>query len=203
LGVIYLGEEVSVISLDVLLKSELISQEESYALITNYSLRPLLTSGDVIELDLPAKIRVDALLQSQFLSEYKLRELASDFAQHTLHVFEKHAPNDHRPHECIAAAGLLNSWGIGSWERLNEMIREAQPAMWQFQRTKHVGAYEACQAALLLDSEDAAWMARHVAVCAQIAAHRYVWESKSSNVELMTARELEAVWQLRRIIDQL
>jgi hypothetical protein len=196
-------KKVSVISLDVLLKSELISQQESYALIINYSSRPFFTASEIIDLDLPARNRVDALLQPEFLSGYKLRELACDFAQHTLHVFEAHAPNDHRPRECIDTAQLLNSWGIGSWERLQNMTREAQPAMWQFQGTEHVGAYEACRAALLLDYEDAACMAREVAICAQTAAHRFIWERGMSWSDLMIGRESEAIWQLEKIVSVL
>jgi hypothetical protein len=203
LGVNNLGEHVSAIPLDVLLKSELISQEESYSLIINYASRPLLTVPEVIELDLPAKNRVDALLNSEVLSEYKLRDLACDFAQHTLYVFEAQSPKDHRPHECIAIARLLHAEGIGSWEMLHEIIKETQPAMWQFQGTEHVGAYEACRAALLHDYEDAAWVAREVAVCAQIAAHRYVWENKKSWSEPMIARENEAIRQLRKIVEVL
>lgn len=154
-------------------------------------------------MDLPAKNRVDALLRPEVLSEYKLRELAFDFAQHTLYVFEAQAPKDHRPHECLATARLLHSEGIGSWEMLHEMIKEAQPAMWRFQRTQHVGAYEACRAALLLDYEDAGWVAREVAVCTQVAAHRYVWESRKSWSEPMTTREIEAMWQLGKIAEKL
>lgn len=194
---------MSAIPLDVLLKSELISQEESYSLIINYSSRPLLTVNEVIELDLPAKNRVDALLQPEVLSAYKLRELACDFAQHTLHVFEAHAPKDYRPHECIAAARLLSSWGIGSRESLREMLEEAQPAMQQFHRTEHVGAYEACRAALLLDADEAAWMAREVAICTQVAAHRFVWERRTNKCQPMIARETEAIWQLEKIVENL
>ncbi len=42
-----------------------------------------------------------------------------------------------------------------------------------------------------------------VAVCAQRAAHRRVWEKRKSNLELMIERETEAVWQLKRISEKL
>lgn len=194
---------MNTISVDVLLKSDLITTEESYSLVERLVLHPQITAVGILELDLPAKNRVEALLQPEFLNETKLRELACDFASHTLHVFEAHAPNDYRPHECLSMAFLLNTWEIGSWEHLRKTIREARPAMWQFQRTEYVGAFEACRAALLVGSEDAALMAREVAVCTQIAAHRNVWEHRKSNVEPIVAREKEAAWQLTQILEKL
>lgn len=159
------------ISVDILLKSDLITPEESYDLIERFLLNPQITAAEILQLDLPAKNRVEVLLQPEFLSEVKLRELACDFAARTLYVFGAHAPGDHRPHECLCMSLLLNTQGIGSWEELRETIREARPAMWQFERTEHVGALEACRAALMVAHEDAARMARAVAVCGQTAAH--------------------------------
>jgi hypothetical protein len=194
---------VKTISVSVLLDSDLITTEETYDLIERYILNPQLTAAEILELDIPAKNRVEALLQPEFLNEGILRDLACDFAAHTLHVFEAHAPNDHRPHECLSTALLLNTWGIGTWEQLRETIREARPAMWQFEGTKYIGALEACRAALMVGTEDAALMARDIAVCSQRAAHRNAWESRRSKVEPMIEREIEAVWQLEKIIGKL
>jgi hypothetical protein len=194
---------VKTISVDVLLKSDLITTEESYDLIERFVRHPQITAAELLELDLPAKNRVEALLQPEFLDESKLRDLACDFAGHTLHIFEVHAPNDYRPHECLSAALLLNTWGIGTWGQLQKTIRKARPAMWQFQGTQHVAAFEACRAVLLVGNQDAARMVREVAVCAQIAAHRKVWESRGSNLEPMIERENEAAWQLAQIIKKL
>lgn len=191
------------ISVEVILKSDLITIEESYSLIERFVLKPHITAGEILELDLPAKNRVEALLQPEFLNESNFRDLACDFARHTLYIFEQHAPGDPRPHECLSMAFLLNTWGIGTWEQLMKAIREARPAMWQFQGTEYIGAFEACRAALLTGNEDAARMAREVAVCAQIAAHRYMWENKESMIEPMIAREEEATWQLAQIIEKL
>jgi hypothetical protein len=164
---------------------------------------PQITAVEIIELDLPAKNRVEALLRPDFLNESRLRELACDFAAHTLHIFEAQAPGDYRPHECLSTAFLLNTWGLGSWVQLRETIKEARPAMWQFERTEHIAALEACRAALMMGNEDAARMAREVAVCSQVAAHRNMWESKRSNTEPMIEREKEASWQLERILESL
>lgn len=194
---------MNTISIDIILRSELITPEESYELIERSVLSPRITVTEILGLDLPAKNRVEALLQPEFLVESRLRQLACDFAAHTLHVFEAQAPNDYRPHECLSAAFLLNTWGIGSWKQLQKTVREARPAMWQFQGTEHVGAFEACRGALLMAGEDAARVAREAAVCSQIAAHRKVWESKKSNTDPMLEREKEAAWQLERINDLL
>lgn len=195
--------QMKVISVEVLLKSALITTEETYSLVERFVRNPQITAAEILDLDLPAKNRVEALLQPEFLNEVRLRELACDFAGHTLHIFEAHAPGDYRPHECLSTAFLLNAWGIGSREQLQETIKEAQPSMWRLEGTEHIGAFEACRAALLIAGEDAARMAREIAVCAQIAAHRNVWEKRRSNTEPVIARETEAAWQLGQIVDRL
>lgn len=189
------------ISIDVLLKSDLITPEESHSLTKRFKINSHITDQEILELPLPAKNRVEALLQSEFLNEGKLRDIACDFAAHTLHIFEAQAPNDYRPHECLTVASLLNTWGLESWEKLQKVIREARPAMLQFEDTDRVGAFEACRAALLQGSKDAVRMAREVAVCSQIAAYRNEWENRKSNVEPMIAREKEAAWQLAYIAE--
>jgi hypothetical protein len=194
---------VKTISVDILLRSELITSEESYSLIERFVRNPHITPTEILDLDLAAKNRVEALLQPEFLNVGTLRDLACDFAAHTLHVFEAHAPDDYRPHECLSTAFLLNTWGIGSWEELRKTINDARPAMRQFEGTEYVSALESCRAALLMGREDAARMAREVAVCAQVAAHRKVWESRKSNIEPMIEREKEAAWQLERIVRKL
>lgn len=195
--------QVKTISVGVLLDSDLITTEESYDLIERYVTYPQITAAEILELDLPAKNRVEALLRREFLTEKHLRALACDFAEHTLYVFEAHAPGDHRPHKCLGTAALLNMEGAGTWEQLQRVIEEARPAMWRFEGTKHVGALEACRAALMVGHEDAARMAREVAICSQVAAHRNAWESRKSSVEPMTKREMEAAWQLEKIVENL
>jgi hypothetical protein len=192
--------DVKTISIDVLLKSDLITVEDSHSLIERVVLNPQITAAEILGLDLPAKNRVEALLQPEFLHDEKLRELACDFASHTLPIFEKAAPGDYRPHQCLCAAFLLNAWGIGSWEGLQQTIRESRPALLRFQGREHLGAFQACRAALLMGAEDAVWMAREVAACAQVAAHGKEREDRGSNVEPMVAREKEAAWQLAQIV---
>lgn len=191
------------ISVDVLLKSDLITTEESYELAQRFMCNPSITTAEILELDLPAKNRVEALLQPEFLSEVTLRGLACDFAGHTLHIFEEYAPGDYRPHECLSTAFLLNTWEIGSWEGLQKTINEARPALWQLQRTEHLGAIEACRAALLAGGGDAARTARDVAVCAQKAAHHKARENRKNNFEPMNGREEEACWQLEQIVGRM
>jgi hypothetical protein len=191
------------ISVEILLKSELITTEESHSLIERFVCTPHITAAEILELDLPAKNRVEALLQPEFLNELKLRELACDFAAHTLHIFEAQAPGDYRPHECLSTAFLLNTWELGSWEQLRETIKEARPAMWKLEGSRHVGAVEACRATLLMAYKDAARMAREVAICTQVAAHRNAWENRKDNTEPIVTREIEAAWQLSQIVQRL
>lgn len=191
------------ISVEIILKSDLITTEQSYELVERFVHKPLITAAEILELDLPAKSRVEALLQPEFLTQSTLRGLACDFAAHTLHIFEEYIPGDYRPHECLSTAFLLNNWGIGSWDQLQKTIKEARPALWRLQSMEHVGAIEACRAALLVGSQDAAQMAREVAVCAQIAAHRKAWENRRSNFEPMNTREEEACWQLEQIVERM
>lgn len=119
-----------------------------------------------------------------------------------LHVFEELAPDDFRPRACVQSARLYAD-GVMNVETLGSFINEARPSMQQFRGTEHIGAFEVGWAVLLFDSEDAALMAQEVAVCAQRAVHRKAWESRKSNLELITEREAEAVWQLKQIVDEL
>lgn len=197
-----MSEQVETVSLDVLLRSDLITNEETYPLVGAFSHRPQLTAREIIALDLPAKVRVEALLQYEFLTENQLQELSCEFAKHTLYVFEEHAPEDRRLHLCLDVARLYFQ-GLIKRQRLEEAISTAIPAKGQFLGTKYVGAFEAADAILWLNCNDAALMARQVAFCAQRAAHRKEWESRTSDVEPMMGREREAAWQLALIAERL
>lgn len=190
------------ISVEKLLDSELITAEESYGLLERFVIRPQITAPEVLELDLPAKNRVEALLQPEFLPEMQLRELACDFAAHTIHIFESHAPEDHRPRRCLEVA-RLHVAGRASSEEFSAAIKDARPSMWRFQATAYKSAFEASYAVLLLDLEDADMMARDVARYAQLAAHHEVWERRKSSIEPIFNREKEAAWQLSQIMSRL
>lgn len=190
------------ISVRKLLDSDLITTEESYDLIERSVLNPQITAAEILELDLPAKNRVEALLQPEFLAEKDLRELACDFAEHTLHIFEFHAPEDRRPRRCVEVARAQLK-GRASSHELAAAVRDARPSMWRFQSTEIKSAFEASYAVLQLNYEDAGEMAREVAKFAQQAAHRQTWESRKDNVTPMISREVEASWQLARVVDKL
>jgi len=194
--------QVDTISVEILLNSDLITTEESHNLIERYVFRPQITAAEILGLDLPAKNRAEALLQPEFLNERKLRELACDFAEHALHIFELRAPEDRRPRRCLEVARLRLS-GRASQQELEAAIRDARPSMWRFQMTEYKSAFEASYTVLWLDFEDAGMMARDVARYAQLAAHHQEWESRKSNTELMVNREKEASWQLRQIAKRL
>jgi hypothetical protein len=194
--------EMQTIPLSVIVNSDLITNEESYPLIGAFSQCPYLSAEEIFALDLPAKNRVEALLRHEFLTEKQLRELPCDFAEHVLHVFEELAPDDFRPRACVEAARLYAD-GVISVKTLEIALNEARPSMQRFRGTRHIGAFEVGWAILLFDGEDASLMAQEVAVCAQRAAHRKVWETRKSNLELIIEREAEAVWQLKQIVDAL
>jgi hypothetical protein len=46
-------------------------------------------------------------------------------------------------------------------------------------------------------------MAQEIAICSQRAAHRKAWENRESDLDLITEREMEAVWQLKQIVSEL
>ena len=190
------------IPLEILLVSDLITNEETYPLIGTLSHRPYLSAEEVLALDLPAKNRVEALLRHELLMETELRSLACDYTEHVLYVFEELAPEDFYPRAGVEAARLYAD-GVISIELLRRVLGEVRPSMQRFRGTGHVGAFEVTWAVMMLDDEDAALMAQEVAVCAQKAAHRRVWERRKSNLEPMIGREEEAIWQLGRIIEKL
>jgi hypothetical protein len=187
------------ISSTVLLNSELLSAEEAHILGIQLEGRLQLTSSEIIALDLPAKNRVEALLQSEFLEEKHLRALACDFAEHTLYIFEEHSPTYRHPQQCVEAARRYLA-GASIME-LQRAIREAIPAVWRLEKTAFVGAFTAGMAVLFLDYHDAAETARIVANHTQRAIHYREWERRESDLELMFGRELGATWQLARIAE--
>lgn len=193
---------IKTIPAQLILDSELISVEETYPLLSLPELHPQLTAAEVLALDLPAKNRVDALLRHEFLEERQLRELACDFVEHTLHVYEIRSPDDSRPRKCVAAARLRLSGAVSQGE-LQTIIKEAIRSVWRFEGTEFAGAFQAGCAATFLGGMDAGEIARLVAAYTQRAAHREAWERRGSNLQLMTGREREAMWQLRRIVKKI
>jgi len=66
--------------------------------------RETLSAIEILDLDIPAEDRVWALLHNEFFSERELQELACDFAESTLHIYEEKYPNDDRPRVVIETA---------------------------------------------------------------------------------------------------
>jgi hypothetical protein len=192
-------ERVKTISCTVLLSSELLSPEESHILSLQLEGKSHLTASEIIALDLPAKNRVEALLQIEFLEEKQLRSLACDFVEHTLYIYEEQSPMYRHPRRCVEAARQYLAGA--SIERLQEAIKEAIPTVWRLERTAFAGAFTAGMAVLFLDYRDAAMMARMVANYTQRAIHYREWESRESDLELMFGRELGATWQLTCIAE--
>lgn len=193
---------IKTILAQVILDSELLSAEETHPLHRLFQSHPQLTVAEVLDLDLPAKNRVDALLRHEFLEERQLRELACVFAEHTLHVYEVHSLEDRHPRNCVEVARLWLE-GIVSQDELQAVITEAIRAVWHFEGTEFVGAFHAGFAATFLGGDDAGEMARAVAIYAQRATHREMWERRNSNLQLMTGREREATWQLRHVVKKI
>jgi hypothetical protein len=190
---------IKTISSNVLLSSELLSAEDSFSLSTELRQRLKLTASEIIELDLPARNRVEALLQKEFLKEDQLRELACDFAEHTLQVFEWYCPGDPRPRNFVEIARLYYARTIGK-VRLKDAFIETWNSIEEFDEGKYKGAFASGLAASLLYSGEAAKMARDVALWSQNAVHLKKWESRRSNFEPMTGKEREAIWQLKGIV---
>jgi hypothetical protein len=194
--------QLGTISSSILLSSELLSAVDSFSLVIELRERLQLTASEIIELDLPARNRVEALLQKEFLNEDQLRELACDFAEHTLQVFESYYPDDLRPRNFVETARLYYG-GRASNEGLKGAFIETWITIERLNEGRYKGAFASGLAASLLYSGEAGKMARDVALWAQNAAHQREWESRKSNFEPMTGREREALWQLRRIDESL
>lgn len=190
------------ISSNVLLSSKLLSAEDSFSLSIELEQRPQLTASEIIELDLPARNRVEALLQEEFLEEAQLRELACDFAEHTLHVFEWYCPGDTRPRKLVESARLYYAGRINR-ERLKDAFLETWNSIERFNEGRYKGAFASGLAVSLLYAGEAGKMARDVALWSQNAVHLKKWESRRSNFEPMTGREREAIWQLKQIVKKL
>jgi hypothetical protein len=193
---------VKTISSNVILSSDLLSAEDSFSLSIELKQRLQLAASEIIELDLPARNRVEALLQKDFLKENQLRELACDFAEHTLQVFELYCPDDSRPRNFVKMARLYYA-GKLSKESLKDAFTDTWNSIETFSEGKYRGAFASGLAASLLYSGEPGKMARDVALWSQNAVHRKEWESRRSNFEPMTGREREAAWQLEHIVKKL
>jgi hypothetical protein len=193
---------VKTIPAHILLESVLLSEEESFPLQGRFHPRQSITAEDVLELELPAKVRVDALLRYEFLGEKQLRSLACDFAMHTLHIFSSRVPDDSILRRCLSAA-RKHIRGDVRLRELQAAVKEAVPVVWKLEGTPYVSAFEAGLAVTFLDYKNASELTRVVAVQTQKAAQRMQWENRKSNVQPLTAREREAAWQLSRIIRKL
>lgn len=184
------------------MSSELLSAEDSFSLLIELNQRLQLTASEIIELDLPARNRVEALLQKEFLKEEQLRELACDFAEHTLWVFEWDCPTDLRPRNFVESARLHYASKI-DMERLKEAFIETWNSIEGFNDGKYKAAFASGLATSLLYSGEASKIARDVALWSQNAVHLKKWEDRRSNFEPMTGRERESVWQLKHIAKKL
>jgi hypothetical protein len=191
--------KVKTISSDVLLSSELLSAEDSFSLSIELEQRLQLTAPEIIELALPARNRVEALLQKEFLEEEQLRELACDFAERTLHVFEWYCPHDLRPRKFVEIARDYYV-GKASKEKLKAAFVETWRAIEGFTGRPYKGVFASGLAISLLYPHEADKMAQKVALWAQNAMNRKEWENRSSNFDLIVGGEREAIWQLARII---
>lgn len=66
--------------------------------------RESLSALEILDLEIPAEDCLWAVLREQFLSSYQLRQLAADFAERVLPIFEARYPDDRRPRLAIEAA---------------------------------------------------------------------------------------------------
>ena len=191
--------QVNAIPSNILLSSDLLSAEDSFSLCVELEERPWLTPSEIIGIDLPARNRVEALLRREFFGEEQLRELACDFAEHTLHIFEWCCPNDLRPRRFIEIARLYYAGEVNK-DRVRSAFIDTWKAIERFKDVQYQAAFASGLAVSLLYSDEAEKMARNVAIWTQNAAHRMKWQDRKSNVQLMIGREMEAVWQLKQIM---
>lgn len=190
--------QAKTISSNVLLSSELLSAEDSHGLSIELDERLQLTALEIIGLDLPTRNRVEALLRKEFLEEQQLRDLAFDFAERALRVFELYSPGDPRPRKFMEIARMYYA-GQESQEKLKSAFIEMWRAIEGFNGLIYKSAFASGLAVSLLYSGETDIMARDVALWAQNSAHRKQWETRGSDFEPMFGRESEAAWQLKRI----
>jgi hypothetical protein len=136
------------------------------------------------------------------LEEEQLLELACDFAEHTLRIFEWCCPSDTRPRNFVRIARSYYAGKIGK-EKLRNSFIETWNSIEQFNEGKYKAAFASGLTASLLYSGEADKIARDVALWSQNAAHLKKRENRRSNFEPMVGRETEAVWQLKRIASKL
>ena len=111
-----------------------------------------LTPLEISALDIPAADRLWVLLRPEIIPEKLLHELACQFAEYSLHIFEKKYPDDKRPRLAIEAK---RAWIKG--EISDEELSIARDA-----------------------AGDAAWAARAAARAARAAAGYAAWAARDA-----------------------
>jgi hypothetical protein len=66
--------------------------------------RAALTALEILDLDIPGEDRLWAVLRNEFFTDRELRELACDFAESVIHIYERDCPGDDRPRNAINIA---------------------------------------------------------------------------------------------------
>ena len=127
------------------------------------------------------------------ISDRVLRELAADFAEHVLPIFEKKRPGDMRPREAIAAARAFARGSIGRDELLEK--RYAAYAAYAYADAYAASAAYAAAAAYADAADASAAYAAYAAAADAYAA--YAGDAADA------ARSKERAWQASRVVEVL
>lgn len=148
------------------------------------------------------KDRLWIVLRPQLIPEKQLDELACQFAEHVLPLFETIFTLDSRPRAAIAAK---REWinGECSQSERDKAQEAARAAAWDADasaRAAAAGAAWAASWAAVSAAEAAegaaAWPTREVATAACVAAARAAWAAAREGEAFEAAAEEEARWQV-------
>lgn len=81
-----------------------------------FASREMLIPTDIATLAIPAEDKIWALLHTEFLSEQQMHELACQFAETALPLYEQEYPDDQRPRQAIEAKRAWLRGEIGDHE---------------------------------------------------------------------------------------
>jgi hypothetical protein len=144
-----------------------------------------LTALEILDLKVPGKDRLWAVLRNEFFTDAELRELACDYAESVIGFYESKFPGDDRPRNAIRVARRF-ARGDATRDELSDALSDAWSAA-DAALSAANDAWSAADAAWsaadsALSAADAVWSAANAALS---AAGRAAWnEQMEKQIEL-------------------
>jgi hypothetical protein len=137
-----------------------------------------LTALEILDLKVPGKDRLWAVLRNEFFTDAELRELACDYAESVIGFYESKFPGDDRPRNAIRVARRF-----ARGDATRDELSDAWSAAWSAADAALSAANDAWSAAdAAWSAADAAWSAADSALSAADAVWSAAWSAANATL---------------------